>query len=175
MLVESDQQSVGLTGGKPITHVIIPVGAGSIAQAVTQHFKDSLRVDRAGRVCVIGVEPTTAASLKMSLQAGENTTVDTEDTIMAGMNCGTLSTIAWPVLKKGIDACALVSDLEAHESVDMLRETKGINAGPCGAAPVAALKILCRSARAELGFTGDSVVILYCTEGSRGYEIPHQE
>lgn len=171
MLAESESQVLEATNGKPITHAIIPCGAGSISQAVTEHFKSSTRRDRLGPASVIAVEATTAACLKASLEAGRAISVDTEDTIMCGMNCGTLSTLAWPVLKEGVDASLVVTDREAHEAVEDLL-TKGIKAGPCGAATVAALKRLVADAKGDLGLGSESVIILYCTEGARDYVTP---
>ena len=91
---------------------------------------------------------------------------------MCGMDCGTLSTTAWPVLSRGVDACVAVTDLEAHEAVKEL-EGLGVRAGPCGAATLAALKRACKELGGDLGLGTDSVVVLFCTEGTREYEVPH--
>ncbi|KAI1455126.1 tryptophan synthase beta subunit-like PLP-dependent enzyme [Annulohypoxylon moriforme] len=171
MLAESDRQVLELTGGKAATHAIVPVGAGSIGEAVTAHFKNGVRKNNSGPAKVLGVEATTAASLFESLKAGKSVSVPTEDTIMCGMNCGTLSTTAWPVLKEGIDAGVVVSDLEAHNAVRELN-TRGIPAGPCGAATLAALRRACMDAKWELGLDDNSIVVLYCTEGQREYSVP---
>lgn len=165
MLLESDRQILSLLG-RPATHAIVPVGVGSIAQAVTQHFKSSAR-NPAGRV--ITVEPDTAACLKTSLEHGKIVTVETEDSIMCGMNCGTVSTTAWKVLKDGVDASVIVTDKEAHETVQYLHDY-GVMAGPCGAATLAALRRI--AAAGAVGLGPDSVVVLYCTEGAREYVLP---
>lgn len=164
-----------------ITHVVVPVGCGSIAQAVTQHFKSATRntasstvtdasnASDTSPVMVIAVEPTTAACLRASLEARAMTTVATQDTIMAGLNCGTLSATAWPVLRDGVDASVVVSDWQAHEAVLALGElgelgklaklaklgeeqeeaagelSASLSAGPCGAATLAALERVCLS------------------------------
>jgi diaminopropionate ammonia-lyase len=172
MLTESDQQVPEQTGGKHATHALIPCGAGSIAQAVTEHFKAERRHAALGRFSsVISVEATTAASLYESLKAGKSVVVETGHTICAGMNCGTLSTTAWPVLQKGVDGAVVITDTEAHHAVEELK-AQGIPAGPCGASTLPALRRVCKEAREELGLDGDSVVVLYCTEGQRKYEVP---
>ncbi|KAH9993881.1 tryptophan synthase beta subunit-like PLP-dependent enzyme [Xylariaceae sp. FL0662B] len=171
MLAESERQVHEATGGKPATHAIVPVGAGSIGEAVTAYFKDAARVERSGAAKVLAVEPTTAACLHESMKAGESVTVPTEDTIMCGMNCGTLSTTAWPVLKAGVDASVVVTDLEAHAAVEELK-LHGVLAGPCGAATLAALRRVSADTKEELGLGSDSVVVLYCTEGARDYPTP---
>ncbi|RYP72580.1 hypothetical protein DL771_004075 [Monosporascus sp. 5C6A] len=172
MLAESERQVLDATGGKPATHAIVPCGAGSIAQAVTEHFKSAERSGRLGPASVVAVEPTTAACLMASLRAGRFVTVEAGDTICCGMNCGTLSTTAWPVLQAGVDASVVVDDAESHRAVLELGD-RGVLAGPCGAATLAALRRICADAKADLGLDGNSVVVLYCTEGPRQYEIPH--
>ncbi|KAJ7437361.1 tryptophan synthase beta subunit-like PLP-dependent enzyme [Mycena galericulata] len=177
MLDESDEQVLATTGGQLVTHAIVPVGCGSIAQAVTAHFKfrhAGQDRENGSNVKVIAVEPTTAACLRASLEAGTMTSVPTEDTIMCGMNCGTLSTLAWPVLKTGVEASVVSSDGEAHRAVLEL-DGLGIKAGPCGASTLAALRQVSEAARDGLGLFESSVVVLYCTEGPREYEIPGEK
>ncbi len=169
MLDETDAQVLSITGGKPATHAVVPVGCGSIAQAVAQHYKSSASETGSGSsTAVLSVEPDTAACLKASLEAGKMTSVSTQDSIMCGMNCGTLSTTAWPVLQCGIDGAVMVTDAESHQAVLELQKL-GITAGPCGAATLAALKKACDLERERLGFSDQSVVVLFCTEGPREY------
>lgn len=171
MLREADAQVHEATGqANAATHAIVPVGVGSIAEAVTQHYKKAAPGQLG--TCVLTVEPTTASGLKASLEAGKITAVDTGDSIMCGMNCGTISTTAWPTLRSGVDADVTVTDREAHEAVSEL-ESLGLQPGPCGAATLAALKRACRDTREELHLTGKSVVVLFCTEGRREYEVPN--
>ncbi|KAK4193177.1 tryptophan synthase beta subunit-like PLP-dependent enzyme [Podospora australis] len=173
MLTEADAAISYLLNGKHPTHAIIPCGCGSVAQAVTQHYKATPPSPSSGRTKVLAVETNTAACLRASLQTGKMTAVPTSETIMNGMNCGTLSTTAWPVLQKGVDACVVVNDVEAHEAIQVLAR-EGINAGPCGAATLAALKKVCemQTERTSLCLNEDSVVVLYCTEGLREYTPP---
>ncbi|KAK2598617.1 hypothetical protein N8I77_012013 [Diaporthe amygdali] len=171
MLNESDLQIQEATGGKSATHAFIPVGVGSIAHAVTQHYKKAPSGHQF-RASVITVEPTGAACLRASLEAGQMTSVETADSIMCGMNCGTVSSTAWPALAAGVDADVTVTDQEAHAAVDEL-STMALQPGPCGAATLAALRKACSEARDELGITQGATVVLFCTEGKREYEIPH--
>ena len=50
---------------------------------------------------------------------------------MAGLNCGTVSTIAWPAIRDGLDAGVAVTDDQATAAVHRLNEL-GVPAGPCG-------------------------------------------
>ncbi|KAF1816402.1 tryptophan synthase beta subunit-like PLP-dependent enzyme [Eremomyces bilateralis CBS 781.70] len=163
-LEEVDQQLVQLTGDKPPTCIIGSVGVGSWMQSVTAHFKAK------NPPCTVAtVEPETSACLKASLEAGKMTTIRTGDTIMCGMNCGTVSEIAWPVLRNGVDAAVAISDWDSHRAVQYLHG-RGVNAGPCGAASVSALRMLKDEGKLELG--ADAVVVLLSTEGYREYNIP---
>lgn len=162
MMSEIDEQ----VGDKCADLVIVPVGVGSFAQAVVTNYKGHNRRSR-----VLAVEPDTAACLHASLIKGECIPIETTPTIMTGLDCGTVSSIAWPILQSGIDASMTVSDFEAHEARVFLHGT-GVPAGPCGAAPLAALLRLTDADKASLGLDKSSVVVLLCTEGERAYKIP---
>lgn len=145
--------------------VIVPVGVGSLAHATVLNLKNKPVGPR-----VVAIEPDTAACLNASLHAGELRSIDTSFTIMTGMNCGTVSYSGWEDLKREIDISLTISDSQAHQSVKYLHDL-GINAGPCGAACLAAVKILTE----QRLITEDSVVILISTEGWRPYELPMKE
>jgi diaminopropionate ammonia-lyase len=165
MLAEADRQLQELVG-KPPTHVFASVGVGSWAQAVCMHYKADER-----RATAVAVEPEKAACLQTSLKAGKIIPISTGETIMNGMNCGTVSFTAWPVLQKGVDVSLAVSDLEAHRDVQYLH-AHGVHCGPCGAAPLSALRRLAQSGE-HGGLSKDSVVVLFSTEGAREYEVPN--
>ena len=152
--------------GQTVTHVFAPVGVGSFAQANTTHFRSK---DRS--TSVIGAEPDVAACLWKSLKAGRSTTINTVHTIMAGLDCGTVSTTAWPILSKGIRASLTVSDFEAH-AASVYLASQGLSVGPCGASTVAALRRLSEDDKARLAINSDSIIVLPCTEGAREYNSP---
>lgn len=160
LLREIDEQ----LGSDGADLVVAPVGVGSFAQAVTAHTKAPGRTSK-----VLVVEPDTAACLWKSLSEGQITPIETTYTTMAGLDCGTVSTIAWPLLQHGVDASATVSDYESQQAVRYL-ESLGVSAGPCGAASLAALRRLSPDDQAALGLDKDSTVVLLCTEGPRGVD-----
>jgi diaminopropionate ammonia-lyase len=154
---------MGISGA---THAIASVGVGSWAQAVAMHYKS-----KSPSATVITVEPDTAACLKTSLEASEITPIETGHTIMNGMCCGTPSTTAWEVLKEAVDMSVTVSDVDVHHDLQYLH-SQGVKIGPCGAAPLSALKNLRKEQATGFGLDGDSVVILFSTEGARDYVTP---
>lgn len=162
MLQEVDKQVLD-TVAKPASLVVFPVGVGSLAQAVIAHYKNPTR-----STPLLAVEADTAACLLQSLENGMITSIPTENSIMCGLNCGTVSSTAWPMLRDGIDVATTVTDLESHQAVLRL-QSLGISVGPCGAAPLAALESM---GPRPLNLDSSSVVVLLCTEGSRDYEHP---
>ncbi|GKT52219.1 diaminopropionate ammonia-lyase [Colletotrichum spaethianum] len=164
LVLEAEQQ-VADKGLKP-TLMVTPVGVGSLAHAVVSHCKSG------GRDCaVLSVEPDTAPCLWTSLMAGKPVSVHTSRTVMEGLNCGTVSLTAFDDLQAGIDASATVSDFEAHEAVEYLRNN-GVKSGPCGGATVAALRRLAEVSPRPSFLSKDAVVVLLNTEGQRNYKTP---
>ncbi|KAI0944760.1 hypothetical protein AcW1_002393 [Taiwanofungus camphoratus] len=177
IFAELDEQVPQFTGGRHADVIIVPVGVGSLAQAVVAHFKQS---EHSSRTKVITVEPDIAACLKKSLLAASNfaspgdppRAIQTVSTIMAGLNCATVSPLAWPLLKGGIDVAINVADIEAHRAVEDLQSID-IPVGPCGAAPLAALRhLIARSQNSADIVTPESVIVLLATEGPRMYTVP---
>ncbi|KFY29943.1 hypothetical protein V493_02188 [Pseudogymnoascus sp. VKM F-4281 (FW-2241)] len=149
-------------GLKP-TIIITPVGVGSLATAVVSHAKSGGR-----SITTLAVEPDTAACLHTSLKAGIITPIKTPGTIMTGLDCGTVSTAAWPVLQAGIDASVTVSDSSCHDAVLYLAR-HSLFLGPCGAAGLAALLNIGPAEPVSIGLDSDSVVVILGTEGPRPY------
>lgn len=158
MLEEVDEQ----LGGAPDL-VAVPVGVGSLAEAVVRHY----RRPGAPHPSVLSVEPDTAACVLASLLAGRPITVPTAATVMAGLNCGTVSGAAWPVLHGGGDAAVAVADAEATRAVNDL-DALGVSSGPSGAATLAGVRAALSSGerREALGLDARSTVVLLSTEGN---------
>lgn len=162
LFAEVDQQLADL--GLKADAVAIPTGVGSLLQSAVEHFRSADRTSRPG---VIAVEPVSAACITASLQSGVPVTVDTSvATIMAGLNCGTPSLIAWPTIHAGVDAAQSVTE---DDDLDALRRLNrlGVTVGPCGAASLAGTQQLLADPRRRqaLGITTSSVLVLISTEG----------
>jgi diaminopropionate ammonia-lyase len=155
---EAADQAAELGAG--IDLVVVPVGVGSLAHA-------AVLFSRSRPDCrVVAVEPDVADCLRASLAAGAPTTVPTAKTRMAGLNCGTPSYLAWPDLKRGLAGAVVVNDAAAEDAIADLTAL-GVNSGPCGAASLAALRLLATEpARSRLGLCRRSSVVLLNTEGS---------
>jgi len=135
--------------------VVIPMGVGALLAAAVQHY--------AARATVVAVEPVSAACGLQSAAAGHPVVVPgPHDSIMAGLNCGSVSPVAWPVVSRGVDVFVAVDDPAAEQAMRDLA-TVGIVAGETGAAALAGLGALA-AARPDLVF--DRRVLVLCTEGA---------
>src|SRR3954447_6596066 len=104
---ETDEQ----LGGGEIDIALIPIGVGSLAVAAANHWPGA-------RPKLVGLEPETAACALESIRAGDPVTVPgPHDSIMAGLNAGTVSQLAWPVLRDRFDAFCAIDDSWAEEGI----------------------------------------------------------
>ncbi|MET9090452.1 pyridoxal-phosphate dependent enzyme, partial [Streptomyces sp. NPDC004237] len=147
--------------------VAVPVGVGSLAQAVVTHYRS--RPD-GNAPALLSVEPEAAACVLASLTSGVPVSVTTGETSMAGLNCGTPSSIAWPYLHGGLDAAVTVGDADSARAAKDLAAA-GVSSGPCGAAALAGLRAAligegADERRTALGLGPSSVVVLLSTEGA---------
>lgn len=137
---------------EPVDVVLVPAGVGSLAAAAAVWAAYQERPPD-----VVAVEPVTAASVAAALAAGHPVRVPTPGTTMAGMDCGSASAVAWPILRAGLTGAVAVGDPAAHQAMRDLAEM-GLAVGDCGAAPLAAL-------REFPGLRPASRVLLLATEG----------
>jgi diaminopropionate ammonia-lyase len=164
---EVDDQLAALGAAGPEV-VLVPVGVGALAAAAVRHYR---RRGLEHRPRLIGVEPLSAACVLRSLLAGRIVTVPgPHPSIMAGLNCGTPSVVAWPSLRDGLDAVVAVADERARQGMRDLAAA-GIVAGETGAASLAGLAELtagpdAEEARRAVGLGPDARVLLLCTEGA---------
>lgn len=116
--------------------VAVQIGVGAFAAAVVAHFRSP---GTNPRPFIIGVEPTRAACAMASMEAGEIVELPPpHDSIMAGLNCGIVSPLAWPVVSAGIDAFIAIEDDRTRTAMRALAD-EGIVAGECGGAGLAGI------------------------------------
>jgi diaminopropionate ammonia-lyase len=153
--------------------VVVQVGVGAFAAAVTRHFRVP---QRSRQPKLVGVEPAEAACLLESVAAGRIVSVPGPHySIMAGLNCGRPSLVAWPTVSRGIDVLVAVDDGPVREAM-RLTAASGIVSGETGAAGLGGLFELLRrggespdqeeNARRALGVGGESRVLLFNCEGA---------
>ncbi len=152
-------------GARGIHLVAVPTGVGSLLQAALQHYR---RPARQQQSAVLAVEPLTAACVTASLAVGRRVSADTsEPTLMAALNCGTVSTIAWRAIRDGLDAAVAVIDEEAEAAMRRLNEL-GVAAGACGGSSLAGVQVALGDSghRTTLAISDESALVLISTDGA---------
>jgi diaminopropionate ammonia-lyase len=184
-LFEEVDEQVAAAGGAPIDAVVVQTGVGALAVAAVHHLRrhelasapgdgdrrgggasDELADGRSapGGALIAVVEPDSAGCVAASARAGHRVTVPgPHPSIMAGLNCGTVSEIAWPVLSAGVDAFVTVDDAQAEAAMRSLAEL-GVVAGETGGSGLAGLRQLVADAGGRLDRS--SSVLVLNTEGA---------
>lgn len=149
--------------------VLLQTGVGGLAAAGAWHL-----TNRYGsrRPRLVSVEPLAAACFLESVEAGDGEPHPASgalDSIMAGLDCGVPSLVAWPIVRDAFDLFLAVEDRWA-ETAMRAAAREGIVSGESGAAGLAGLLALCRdpaltAAREALGLGPSSRVLVINTEG----------
>jgi diaminopropionate ammonia-lyase len=150
IFAELDEQLPG-----PPDLVVVPVGVGALAAAAAQRYEGEARL--------AGVEPVVAACLGESVRAGEIVEVPgPHDSVMAGLNAGVPSLVAWPLLQRAFADWITVTDEEALDGVSRLASL-GLDAGEVSGGGLAGA--------ARLARPGEHVLVLL-TEGPTSQSEP---
>jgi diaminopropionate ammonia-lyase len=150
------------------THVFLQAGVGGMAAAMIAGFaKFSTNIPK-----FIIVEPQNANCVFESISNNKPTTVNiVKETIMGGMSCGDVSTVAWEILKDATNYSLTITDDEIPTVVAMLAEAKLSNekiiAGECAVPGVIALIGLFKNKvnLNKLNLNSNSKILLFGCEG----------
>lgn len=146
----------------------VQIGVGALAAAMVHHYR---QVGRTSSPTMVGIEPTDAACVLESMSAGNILSLaGVQHSIMAGLNCGTPSPIAWEPMMTGIDAYVAIDDHWAMEAMRTLAED-GIVSGESGAAGLAGLLAMREAAEFEsvremIPSAPDTHLLIISTEGA---------
>jgi len=151
-----------------ITHIFLQAGVGGMASGViagvARYFK---RIPK-----IIVIEPENADCVLKSIDAGELTKVEIEkESIMGGMSCGDVSTVAWEILKNSAKYCLTISDNAIPAAVALLAEKRlsdeKIIAGECAVPGLIALISAFKNKNylSKLNLNSESKVLLFGCEG----------
>ena len=158
--------------------VLVQAGVGGLAGAVVSWlcWKYGSR-----RPFTIICEPTSAASFLESARANAQTSVAGPfNTIMSGLRCGEMSSVAFPVISNAADAFIAVDDEHSIAAMRTLAQRRGddavVTAGPAGACGMAALLLMCQDNRFEelrkaSGLGQESRVFVINTEGATDKQL----
>ncbi|MCU1496659.1 MAG: putative diaminopropionate ammonia-lyase [Acidimicrobiales bacterium] len=158
-IFEEVDEQLAAAGSAPLDAVVVQMGVGALAAAVMHHHRAA---DGSGPLAIV-VEPDTAACGLRSAAAGGLVDVPgPHRSIMAGLNCGRPSELAWPFVAAGADVFVAVDDAAAEEAMRDLAGV-GITAGETGGAGLAGLAAFVATEPDRLG--PDATVLVLNTEG----------
>ncbi len=151
-----------------ITHVFLQAGVGGMAASIIAGFaKFSKNIPK-----FIIVEPEKADCVLKSIKNEKPTSVKiSEETIMGGMSCGDVSTVAWKILKTSTNNCLTITDDAISTVVAMLAKAKLSNkkiiGGECAVPGIIALISLFKNKDYinKLDLNSDSKILLFGCEG----------
>ncbi|WP_420405493.1 diaminopropionate ammonia-lyase [Nisaea sp.] len=158
----------------PPTHMFVQAGVGGFAAAMVARFWQTLGAE-APRTVV--VEPELAACAIESARQDKPAVVPIhEETLMAGLSCGEMSLVAWPILAAGCSDYLTVGEEGVGPAMRLLASGEAgarITAGESGVAGL--LGLMAVSSHPELktriGLGPDSRVLLIGSEGATDPEI----
>jgi diaminopropionate ammonia-lyase len=172
MIAEAFEQ---MANEPPPTHVFVQCGVGGLAAAVSVFLMDRFGADAPA---LIVVEPEHAACMYASAVAGKPTLApDPVHTVMAGLDCGQISLLAWEVLSCGAAGFMTVPDESAAICMWLLANAPygdpPITAGESGVAGLAALLLTASrpDLRSAIGLDSNSRVLVFGTEGATDPDV----
>ena len=166
--MENDLHS---SDGPKVDIVFLQAGVGSFASAAVWYYLN--RYENKKPKIVI-VEPFEADGVLESFKRKElSTSNGKQETIMAGLNCGLPSSIAYPILQAGVDTVIRIEDKYAKEAMNLLFHSQAnepsIISGESGAAGVAGYLAIKNNKLQELiqhlGINNNSRLLFFNTEG----------
>ena len=163
------EDSLNPPGEPRIDFVLLPAGVGGLAAAGTGYY---VRRYEEKRPKLISVEPSDCDCFLESIKYGSGEPLPTrgkQESIMAGLNCGIPSPIAWPIIRDGMHLFIGITDNYAEDAMRVYYKEKIIS-GESGASGLAGLLALFRDpelkpAREKIGLNKNARVLLINTEG----------
>ena len=150
------------------THVFLQAGVGAMAGGVLGWLRN--RYPDSDLTAAI-VEPTEAACIFESVAAADgkmHPAAGSGRTIMAGLNCGEVCPLTWPILRCQADAWFSCPDQVAIQGMRLLNRADVIS-GESGAVTAGLASLMAQDAFADvkqaLKLNRDSVLLLFSTEG----------
>jgi len=163
------EDALDAPGEPQIDFVFLPAGVGGLAAAGTSYYVRKYRENRPTLICV---EPSDCDCFLESVKYGNGEPLPTrgaQESIMAGLNCGIPSPIAWPIIRDGMHLFLAVTDNYAEDAMRAYYK-ENVTSGESGASGLAGLLALCRDtglkeAKEKIRLNENSRILLINTEG----------
>ncbi len=115
-------------------YIFIPIGGGGLASGISTVIKNKFKNTK-----IIGVEPEGAPSMKTSIDAGENITLQKIDTFVDGAAVKRVGDITFEICRNLLDDIVLVPEGKVCTTILKLYNEEAIVVEPAGALTIAAL------------------------------------
>jgi len=158
---------------EPVDMIMIQAGVGSWAASAAWYFN---RISKITLPAIVVVEAYETDCILESIRRNRPTmTSKTRKTLLAGLNCGFPSVVAYGILRQTVDLFMSVSDEYSFNAMKKLYTPSGtdsrITAGESGAAGLGALIALASKdnlleAKNKIGLNCKSNVLIFNTEGA---------
>ena len=153
-----------------LTHIILQAGCGGMAGALIayfwKHWRDNLPE-------IIIMESRMSDCVLESMQRDQIYLVDiVDETLMAGLSCGEVSELAWPILRHGASHVITVGDEGVKPMMRYLAKSEGdrpdIVGGECSASGLITLKTIMDNPelKESIHIDENSVIFMLGTEGA---------
>jgi threonine dehydratase len=114
--------------------VVVPIGGGGLISGIAVAIKESNP-----KIRVYGVEPTGAASTRLSLDSGRAMRITSLNTIADGLAAPMTGELNYEIVKRYVDDVIVIDDDAIAEGLRQLLFSAKLLAEPAGAAAVGAL------------------------------------
>lgn len=158
--------------GKTPTHIFLQAGVGSMAGGLAACYLHEF----GGTPQIVVLEPKNVACCYLSARAGQNVTVGgVQQTIMAGLNCGTPCPLIMPILQKRAGFFMACPDYVAAHGMRLAQRPLGDDpqfvSGESGAIGLGTAALLLQrpelaEVRAAMGIDSSAVLLVLNTEGA---------
>ncbi|MCX7548942.1 threonine ammonia-lyase IlvA [Xanthomarina sp. F1114] len=118
----------------PIDYVFVPIGGGGVAAGIITVFNKLSPETK-----IIGVEPAGAASMKTSLEKGENTTLEEIDNFVDGAAVARVGEHTFEICKNGLEDIIVVPEGKVCTTILRMYNEEAIVVEPAGALTISAL------------------------------------
>ncbi|SDN33204.1 threonine ammonia-lyase IlvA [Alkalicoccus daliensis] len=118
----------------PVSHVFMSIGGGGLISGVGSYFKEISPLTK-----MIGVEPAGAPGMKISIEAGEVTTLTKINKFVDGAAVKKVGEITFEIAKHVVDEIKTVDEGKVCSTMLNLYNENAIVAEPAGALSIAAL------------------------------------
>ncbi len=164
--------------GEIPTHIFIQAGCGGMAGGIIAYFWQQWQEKLP---TIIMVESDMSDCVYQSLVANQILLIDiVDETIMAGLSCGEVSQLAWPILQKGASHVITINDNGVIPMMKWLAKPEqpgadrpGIEAGECSTSGLIALMAIKTDPvlAQKIGINQNSTVLVLGTEGATDPEF----